>query len=134
MADTAPYVQTITAEVNPTAIDADVVSAAIRVPFDGTVTAVSYIPNATITGAATNNRAIKVINKKQDGAGTTDVTATLTFANGTNATGYDEKALTLHATPANLAVAVGDVLAFSSVHNGTGLVDPGGVVCVTVSR
>jgi hypothetical protein len=103
------------------------------VPFNGVVTAVSYIPKAAITGAATNNRTVSVVNKKQDGSGTTAV-ATLTFGNGTNAAAFDEKAIPLSGTAANLAVAAGDVLAFASTHNGTGIADPGGQLVVTLSR
>jgi hypothetical protein len=97
----------------------------------GTVTAASYIPDATITGAATNNRTVSIVNKGSDGLGST-VVATLNFASGVNATAADEKVLTLSATPANLVVAAGDVLAFSSGHIGTGIADPGGLVTVSI--
>lgn len=100
---------------------------------DAVVTAVTYTPEATITGATTNNRALSVINKGQDGAGTT-VVATLTFANGVNATAFDEKTITLTATAADLNVTSGDVLALFSDSNGTGIVDPGGLVKVSLAR
>lgn len=102
-------------------------------PYDGVVASVTYIPKSTITGAATNNRTIAVVNKAQDGSGATSV-ASLSFGNGTNATAFDEKALTLSATAADLVVAKGDVLVFTSTHAGTGIADPGGVVVVSFAR
>lgn len=97
-----------------------------------TVSAVTYTPLTTITGAATNNRTVNLVNLGQAGSGST-VVATLNFGNGTNATGGVPKAITLSATPANLVVAGGDVLQWQSVHVGTGIADPGGLVVVTTS-
>lgn len=134
MTDTAPYVQVLTfaAPAVSTAGNDDDIAAAVA-PFDCTVTAVTYIPESGVTGAATNNRTISVVNKGQAGAGSTSV-ASLTFSNGTNATAYDETAVTLSGTAANLDLASGDVLQWRSVHNGTGIADPGGLVRVTVTR
>lgn len=101
--------------------------------YNGVVTAVTYAPNATITGAATNNRTFNLVNKGQTGVGTA-VVATLNMGNGTNAAAGDERAITLSATPANLVVAAGDVLEWQSVHIATGIVDPGGLVKVTIDR
>jgi hypothetical protein len=104
-----------------------------EVPFDATVVSVTYIPEAAVTGVATNNRTLSVINKGQDGTGSTSV-ASLTFGNGTNAAAFDSTALTLSGTAANLNVTAGDVLAFASIHNGTGITDPGGTVRIGLSR
>jgi hypothetical protein len=101
--------------------------------YNGTVTAVTYSPDGTITGAATNNRTVSLVNRKQDGSGNT-VIATLNFANGTNAPAGDEKAIPLSGTPANLVVASGDVLEWQSTHVGTGIADPGGLVKVAIDR
>lgn len=101
--------------------------------FNGTVTAVTYTPDGTITGAATNNRTVQLVNKGQTGVGAT-VVASLNFANGTNAPAGDEKAITLSGTPANLVVAAGDVLEWQSNAVGTGIADPGGLVRVTIER
>jgi hypothetical protein len=60
--------------------------------------------------------------------------ATLNFGNGTNAAAFDERAITLSGTPANLVLAAGDVLALQSLHVATGITDPAGMVRVTVSR
>jgi hypothetical protein len=104
-----------------------------QAPFAGVVTKVEFVPEATITGAATNNRTVSLVNKGPGGAGTTTV-ATLSFGSGVNATADDEKAITLSSTPADLAVAEGDTLLWRSVHVGTGITDPGGIVRVSISR
>jgi len=102
-------------------------------PFAGTVTEVKYIAEAAVTGAATNNRTVSLVNKGQAGAGTTTV-ASLTFASGTNAVANDDTTVTLSGTAANLVVAEGDTLQWRSVANGTGLADPGGLIRITLSR
>lgn len=134
MADTAPYVRVIEADVPAVSTagnDDDTVIA--QAPFDCTVTAVEYVPEAAITGAATNNRTVSLVNKGQAGSGTTTV-ATLTFDNGINATANNEKAITLSGTAANLVLAAGDTLQWRSIHVLTGITDPGGLVRVTLSR
>lgn len=93
-------------------------------PFVGVVAAVSIVPNATITGVATNNRKFALVNKGQTGVGTTEI-ASVTFASGTNATGFDRKNLTLSVVSGALNVAVGDVLAVVETVNGTGLAHAG---------
>jgi hypothetical protein len=102
-------------------------------PFAGTVTSVTYTPDGDITGAATHNRTFEVVNRGAAGAGTTSV-ASLNMASGVNATGGDEKTITLSGTAANLVLAQGDILAFKSTAVGNGIADPGGLVQVTISR
>ena len=133
MPDSAPLVQSLTAHAAPVAAGSDGTTNVGEAPFAGTVTEVSYIPDATITGAATNNRTLNLINKAQDGTGST-VVATISFGNGTNIAASDEGTLTLSGTPANLVVAANDILALQSVHVGTGIADPGGLVEVEISR
>ncbi|MFB4280843.1 hypothetical protein ACBJ59_36525 [Nonomuraea sp. MTCD27] len=134
MVDTAPYVQVLSfpAPAVSTANASDDITAAVA-PFDCTVTAVAYITEAAVTGAATNNRTVSVVNKGQAGAGSTTV-ASLTFGSGTNAVAYDETTVTLSGTAANLDLAAGDVLQWRSIFAGTGIADPGGLVRVTVTR
>ncbi len=129
---TAPLIRTIEEAVPAvtTAGTDDTVLA--QAPYAGVVTAVQYVPEALVTGAATNNRTLSLVNKGQDGSAAVTV-ATLTFGNGVNAAANNEVALTLSA-PANLAVADGDTLLWRSVPNGTGLADPGGLARVVVSR
>jgi len=100
----------------------------------GRVTAVSYTPEAAITGAASPaSRTFTLVNKGQSGSGTTTI-ATLAMVGGVNAAAFDEKAITLSSTASDLVVAAGDVLVWVStaVTSGTGLADPGGHVIVAV--
>lgn len=131
---TAPYVQVIERNVPAVSTagnDDDTVLG--QAPFACTVTSVQYVPEAAITGADTNSRTVSLVNKGQAGSGSTTV-ATLALTNGVNAAANDEKAITLSGTAANLALAAGDTLQWRSIHVGTGITDPGGVVRVTISR
>lgn len=104
-----------------------------RAPYNLTITAASYAPVANITGAATNNRKVAVVNKGADGNGTDEVAA-LTYDNGVNATDFNEDALTLSGTPANLDVDEGEILAWASTAPGSGIADPGGLATITYVR
>ncbi len=100
-------------------------------PFAGVVAAVSLTPEATITGAATNFRTFRVINRGQNGAGTA-VVASLAFDAATvTAAAFDERAIPLTVAT---AVAQGDVLILDEVVAGTGLASPGGQITVTFTR
>lgn len=103
-----------------------------RADSDGTVTSVTYAPVTAITGAATNTRSVSLVNKGQSGAGST-VIATIQYNSGVNAAASDENTVTLSGTPANLNVTAGDILQWQSTAVGTGIADPGGLVCVTVT-
>ena len=134
MADTAPFVRVIESgvpAVSTAGNDDDTVIA--QAPFDCTVTAVEYVPEAAITGADTNSRTVSLVNKGQAGSGTTTV-ASLALTNGVNATANNERTITLSATAANLVLAAGDTLQWRSIHVGTGIADPGGIIRITVSR
>lgn len=134
MSDQAPLVETFeaTAVAHAAGVDGD--NIVTESPFAGTVSKVSYIPEAAITGANTDTRTLTLVNKAQDGTGTT-VVATLAFTSGVNAAAGDEKAFTLSAVAGATTVAAGDVLEFVSTHSGsTGLADPGGRVHVEISR
>lgn len=134
MSDTHPLTRKLTAQVPAQATAATDQANAVGVaPWAATVKSVTLIPAALITGAATNNRKFALVNKAQDGSGTTEI-ASLTFGNGTNAAAHDEKALTLSGTPASLVVAAGDVLAVVETHNGTGMASPGALAVVELSR
>ena len=104
-----------------------------EVAATGRVTEVTFQPEAASTGDNTNKRVYTLVNKGSAGAGTT-VIATLDLVTGVNLTAFDEKAATLSATAADLVVTEGDVLAWVSTFAGTGLVDPGGMVKVTIER
>ncbi|GGM75549.1 hypothetical protein GCM10012275_52810 [Longimycelium tulufanense] len=131
---TAPLVRVIEQDVPAVATAGNNEDTVIgQAPFDCTVTAVQYVPEAAITGAATNHRSVELVNKGADGTGTTSV-ASLAFDDGVNASAYDERAITLSGTAANLDLTAGDTLQWRSLAVGTGITDPGGVVRVTVSR
>ncbi|MFJ9012341.1 hypothetical protein [Streptomyces canus] len=133
MADSAPLQRVIEVDVPAAATAVSDDSVVAQAPFDCTVTSVQYIPEAAITGAATNNRTVTLVNKGQAGSGSTTV-ATLTFDSGINGTANDEKTITLSGTAANLVLASGDTLLWRSIANGTGLADPGGLARITVTR
>ncbi|MDP2712303.1 MAG: hypothetical protein Q8O56_13885 [Solirubrobacteraceae bacterium] len=115
------------------ALGAGITSSAIiaTVNRPGRVTAAVYIPKAAITGADTNTRTLTIVNRGQDGTGTT-VIATLALTDGINADAFTATAMTLSGAAANKKVANGDVLTAVSTHIGTGLADPGGRVQVTI--
>jgi hypothetical protein len=130
----APMVRDLTANAAAVAAGSDLTTIVGEAPYAGTVTAVTYAPNANLTGANTESRTLSVVNKGTDGNGTTSV-ASKAFTSGVNALDYDETDITLSGTAANLVVAAGDILAFVSTHVGsTGLADPGGRISITVTR
>lgn len=132
-ARTADSIVQMQVSVPAYATNADGSTVAFKAPFDCTVTAAAGIPADNITGAASNHRKWEIVNKGADGNGTT-VVADLAFDNGVNATDFNETALTLSATPANLDVDEGDVLAWVSTSPGTGIADPGGLAVITIQR
>jgi hypothetical protein len=130
----APNLQTIGNDVPAVSAAADGTTIIGKVPFAGVIKSVIYTPAANITGANTETRTLSLINKGQDGNGST-VIATLPMTSGVNSLDFDDKTIPLSGTVANLNVAQGDVLAWTSVHSGsTGLADPGGYVEVGVDR
>lgn len=115
------------------AIAADADTPLVESPFAGTVTAVTYHPDAAITGANTNSRTVTLYNRGQAGAGTT-VVAQLAFTSGVNAAQYAGKAIPLSVVAGATTVAAGDTLEWNSLHVGTGIVDPGGMAHVELTR
>lgn len=133
--EAAPFTKTLdSVTVAATAAGADASGSYVVAPFAGVVTAASIIAATALTGANTESRTVQLHNRGQAGAGTTLV-ASKAFVSGTNAAADDETALTLSATAADLVVAEGDVLEFTSLHVGaTGLAGPAFVGKVTISR
>lgn len=134
MPDTSPLISKLEATV-PSAIAGNAQDQVVgEAPFAGTVTSVTFTPEADITGAATNFRTFRLLNKGTDGNGTT-VVASLAFSSGAvTASDFDEKDITLSGTPANLVVAAGDILLWDETVAGTGLASPGGKAQVEISR
>jgi hypothetical protein len=130
---TAPFGTVLQAQVQPQATaGSDLNSNILRVASDATVSSVTYAPVTAITGANTNTRLVALVNKGQAGAGAV-IVATIQYNSGVNAAAADENVVTLSGTPANLNVAAGDILQWQSTHVGTGIADPGGLVCITAA-
>lgn len=134
MADTAPHVTTRQANAAAVAAASDLETKVGECPYAGTVSSVSYVPAATITGANTDSRTLQLFNRGTDGSGTTKV-AELAMVSGVDAAADDEKAITIITASDADEVAEGDILEWKSLHVGsTGLADPGGLVIVEISR
>lgn len=133
MSEQAPGVQVLEADLPELGTDVEDTTVIGEVEFDGEVTSVSWVPEADLTGAATNHRSISVINKGLDGNGTT-VIATLAFDSGVNASDFDEKAIPLSVVEGAVDVLAGQQLACASLTPGTGIADPGGKIRVEIQR
>lgn len=133
MADSAPLVRKLQATIPATAQGVTADQTVGEAPFAGTVTSVSFTPEAAITGDTTNSRTLTLVNKGAAGAGTT-VVATLAFTTGVNGVAFDERAFTLSVVAGATTVVAGDVLAVVSTHVASGLADPGGLVQVEITR
>lgn len=98
-----------------------------RAPANAVITSARWIPDAAVTGAATNNFALALTNVTASNA----VVATAkTYASGTNSVANTAEALTL-STTTGVNVASGDVIALTRTVNGTGLASPSGMVEIT---
>jgi hypothetical protein len=135
MSEKAPFNFKLEEDLPASTILATTVAQIGEAQMAGVLSSASYTPKADITGAnSPASRTISIINKGQDGNGTT-VMATLAFVSAVNASDYDERAFTLSSTPADLAVAQGDIIVASSAPvGGTGLVDPGGRIQLNFAR
>lgn len=134
MPDSAPLVRKLETTVPALGLTADGDQTVGEAPFAGTVTSVSYVPEAAITGHDTETRTLTLVNKGAAGAGTT-VVATLAFVASNDGVAFDEKAFTLSVVANATTVAAGDILAYVSAHTGsTGLADPGGKVMCELTR
>lgn len=103
----------------------------------GEVTSVTFVSEANVTANGTNFRTLRLINKGQDGNGTT-VIASLALDTPTtdDLADFDEKAIPLVGAAGDAArqVAVGDILAWDETVTGTGLAHSGGRVEVEITR
>lgn len=134
MPDATPLVRRVEATIPaPAAASTNLDQAVSEAPFDATVSYVSLIPEAAVTGDNTNTRTFTLVNKGQAGAGTT-VVATLALPTGVNLVAFDEKMFTLSVVAGATAVVSGDVLLVNEVVAGTGLAHSGGRVVVEFTR
>jgi hypothetical protein len=106
-----------------------------RAPFACTVTAVRLLAKGAITAHGTNFATIEARNKGTAGTGTTSVAA-LAFDTPTtdDVAAYDEKAIPLSGTAANLNLAEGEVLAIRKTVAASGLAVDGVVEVDIVGR
>lgn len=119
--------QTMRVSLAAVVLGADLTTILGIVPFDSRVVSVKYIPKAAAVGDNTNARTFTLLNKGSAAAAGTTV-ATLAQTTGVDLAAYIAKDFTLHATLTNRDVVAGDVLAITSVHTGTGVADPGGIL------
>lgn len=135
MADKAPNIQKIEANVPAATIAATQDQTVGKAPFAGEVTAAYIVPEAALTASATDYRTWSLINKGQDGNGSTVIAS---FASDTVTTDdladFDEKALTLSVVADATDVAAGDILAIAETVTGNGIAHSGYKVIVEVSR
>ncbi|HEY3875562.1 MAG TPA: hypothetical protein VGM92_08790 [Candidatus Kapabacteria bacterium] len=125
----SPFTTTIRFPSAPVATAGnDLDTPACIAPHSGTITSVNYITPSALTGANTNSRTVSVLNKTQS-----LTPATLAFTSGVSTVAFTAKNITL-GNAANVAVIAGDVLDWNSLHVGTGLADPGGLVEITITR
>lgn len=101
-----------------------------RSRYTGIVSAVAYIPSASVTGASGDSRTLTLVNRGT-GAGTVSV-ASLALTSGNNLTDNVAATITL-ATGSARTVAVGDVLEWVSTAQSAGLADPGGLVIAQIA-
>lgn len=106
-----------------------------KAPFAGVVSAVNLVPEANLTANATNFRTFAVVNKGQDGNGSTVVAS---FATDTVTTDdladFDEKGIPVSVVANAANVAAGDILAAVETVGGTGVAHSGYTITVEVSR
>jgi hypothetical protein len=134
MADTAPLVEKLVATVPAVAAASDGDQTVGEAPFAGTVTNVTYTPEAAITGANTETRTFTLVNKGAAGAGTT-VVATLAMTSGVNGVAFDEQSTRC---PSSRAPPPSPPATSWRSSRPTparpGLADPGGMVEVEITR
>ena len=117
--------------VGAVTIAADLTSPVGASPVRGTVVGVRYTATTLITGTVLpNSRHLTLFNRGQAGAGVAVAGGPLALGVGTDCAANVARPVPVGATP---AVAVGDVLDWDSTHDGTGLVDSGGVVEIEIA-
>lgn len=133
---TVPWIQTLEANTVGCLATTNQDTPVGRVPFAGTVTAVTYIPSASIAAPASGTgRTYTVFNRGSSAIGTGTVSvATKSVTSNVGMTDNVAFDLTLSGTTASLIVASGDVLEFDSAAVTSNAADPGGRVIVTISR
>lgn len=99
-------------------------------PWNATITGLTWVPGAAVTANGSNYATISVRNRGASGSGTV-VPASRAYS-ATNSSAQVGEVLTLSSTATDLQPAAGDVLTVSVAHTGTGLLIPAGLVQVTL--
>lgn len=99
--------------------------ALFRAPFNLTVTAVRYLPNAGLTGVTATEATLDVQNRGAAGDGTTSI-ASISFIDSEDATAFVPKDLTLGAA-ADRDVDEGEIIALDKSVTSTGLAIDGAI-------
>lgn len=107
--------------------DATRLDCIFRAPFNCQITAVSYIPDAAITGADTNTRHVNILDRGLDGLGVTEI-ANKDYTSGIDATALNEEVIVMSLP--NHVLTEGDVLAVQWEEIGTGIGAPAGMFVV----
>lgn len=136
MADTAPLIRVVEGDVPAQGTAGSTQDQVIgEAPFTGEVTEVTITPEAALTANATNYRTFRLVNKGQDGSGTTVVASFATDTVTTDdLTAFDEKVIPLSGTAANLDVTEGDILVADETVAASGVAHSGYHMQVKISR
>jgi hypothetical protein len=120
----AQFVQTMNVPLTATA-DATIDYPVFLADRNVTILEVHLVPQAAITGTATNFKDIKALDKGTDGLGVTQIGATISLQNGTNMVAL-RKDGGLAGIGSTLAynMAAGSVMSISLIKQGTGLATP----------
>jgi len=122
---------TLTAAVPAIAVGATASTPVGVAPVRGTIISVRCYATALMTGTvAPNFRHIEVFNRGQAGAGVVAVCPVVNFNVGTDLPANAPREFAV--TAANAGVLPGDVIDWVSTFDGTGLIDPGGIVEVEI--
>ena len=120
----AQFVQTMNVPLTATA-DATIDYPVFLADRDVTILEVHLVPQAAITGTATNFKDIKAIDKGLNGAGATQIGSTISLQNGTNMTAFQKDGgLTGIGSTLTYNMAAGSVMSISLIKQGTGLATP----------
>lgn len=109
------------------ATDADISYPVFCAPGNVEIQNIYCVPQAAVTGQATNYRTISAINAGTDGTGTTVLGSAYALSSGNDLTALVKKALASNLTT---QVAVGTVIAFKNAKTGTGVATPAFLVTV----
>jgi hypothetical protein len=101
-----------------------------RVPWNLTLVAAYWTPQAAVTANGTNYSTLSLRNRKGDASGTA-LAATRSYA-ATNSVAFVTEAMTLSSTATDLQFATGDTITVQMIHTASGVVIPAGTITLHV--